>query len=101
MAQGRSSFTIKIADPAATEAAIQKWLTANKFKPTDLKGEQVYVSKNLWTGRKFFNYDIEGSTVTLQAWIHGVAGDFDLETAPQSVANAFHKMLSDLRTALK
>lgn len=101
MAQGRSSFTVEIKNPTTAEATIKKWLIANKFKPTDLKGEQVYVSKNIWTGRKFFNYDVENNSVTFQAWIHGVAGDFDLDTAPQSIAKAFHEMLNDLLLALK
>ena len=102
MAKGRSAYGFNIKDAKQAESIIQTWLKDNKFNPIDLKGESVYLSKSFWSGRKYFTYKIKDDTIKLYAWTHGVAGDFDLDTATnQGVAKAFRQMLAALFHELK
>lgn len=97
MAKGRSIYSFTVKDFAQAEAVIKAWLETHKFKPADLKGESVYLSKSLWSGRKYFTYKISGNEVKLYGWTHGAAGDFDFKTkSNQSVVKPFLKMLSPL-----
>ena len=102
MAKGRSVYEFRVKDVNAAKQSIETWLTANKFKPVSLKGETVYLSKSLWSGNKYFNYIIDGNTITIEAFAHGIAGDFDLDTETvQTVAKPFREKLRPLFDELK
>ena len=102
MAKGRSTYTFKVKDIDSAKKTVEDWLKQNKFKPQNLKGEEVYVSKSLWTGNKFFNCSFDGNTVTVEAFTHGIAGDFDLDTETgQTVAKPYKKLLNSLFSSLK
>ncbi len=102
MAKGRTTYSFTVNDPDKAKAIIENWLEEHKFKPADLKGESVYLNKSFWSGRKYFNYEIENNHVTLYGWTHGAAGDFDFKTkSNQSVVKPFIKMLASLFSELE
>lgn len=103
MAKGRSEFSFRVHEATKAEEVIQNWLKKNKFaEKEDKKGDKFYLSKSLWTGNKYFDYGINGVEVTVYAWTHGLAGDFDLSTqASQSTAKPFKKKLNELFAELE
>lgn len=68
MKKGRDTFTFQLKEPDKAQALINEWLQAYNFTVANLKDEPCYTRIDALTGCAFFNYQIQGSQLTLWIW---------------------------------
>lgn len=78
MARSSYNFTLKCEAEQAKQV-VQKYMDANGFKPVTKKGETYYKAGDAMMGYKYFNYTIEGNTLTIFAWLKNAFGDMGIE----------------------
>lgn len=78
MARSSYHFTLNCEVEQAKQI-VQKYMDANGFKPVTKKGETYYKAGDAMMGYKYFNYNIEGNTLTIYAWLKNAFGDMDIE----------------------
>lgn len=78
MARSKYDFTLNCEVEQAKQV-VQKYMDANGFKPITKKGETYYKAGDAMVGYKYFNYTIEGNTLTVYAWLKNAFGDMDIE----------------------
>lgn len=80
MKKGRSVYNIQInCDPGAVNSLIQSYLQANNSQLYKKDNEQFYMIGDAFNGYRYFNYSIQGQTLTIYAWFRGAFGDIMLE----------------------
>ncbi len=81
MNKGRSTYTFQINyDPSVANDLLQAYIQGNKFVLQNKDGEQVYRAGDaMLEGYRYFNYFINGQTITVQAWFKGAFGDMPIE----------------------
>lgn len=78
MARSSYHFTLNCEIEQAKQV-VQKYMDANGFKSITKKGETYYKAGDAMMGYKYFNYSIEGNTLTIYAWLKNAFGDIDIE----------------------
>ena len=81
MNKGRSTYTFQInCDPSVANDLVQAYIQGNKFTLQNKDGEQFYRAGDaMLEGYRYFNYSINGQTLTIQAWFKGAFGDMSIE----------------------
>ena len=98
MKKGRSVYNIQInCDPGAVNSLIQSYLQANNSQLYKKDDEQFYMIGDTFNGYRYFNYSIQGQTLTIYAWFRGAFGDIMLEQNDLNmVAMNYRESLSTL-----
>ncbi len=81
MNKGRSTYTFQLnCDPNVANDLVQAYIQGNKFTSQNKDGEQFYRAGDVMLeGYRYFNYSINGQTLTIQAWLKGPFGDMSIE----------------------
>ena len=81
MNKGRSTYAFQInCDPSVANDLVQAYIQGNKFTLQNKDGEQFYRAGDaMLEGYRYFNYSINGQTLTIQAWFKGAFGDISIE----------------------
>lgn len=69
IAKGKTEYHFTVKDVKDAEQKIQSWLSANSFKKTEEDGQVIYRGGDALVGNRFFEYNIDGSQVTLYAYL--------------------------------
>lgn len=70
MSKGKSEFKFNInADPTMVEAVIRNYLVTNKYGPITKPGANYYLSTDILNGNRSMEYYIDGSEVTILAYM--------------------------------
>lgn len=80
MKKGKSTYTLQFrCDSNTIERLMQSYIAANGFALTEKKGERYFRAGDQMLGYKGLTYFVSAQTITINAWIDGVFGDFPLE----------------------
>lgn len=101
MIKGRSSFTIQVKEPEKAQSLINEWLQVYKFSVINQKGEQYYRCGNVWNGYAYFNYQIQGNQVFIQAWRKNLFGSEISAHVPNVMSFSYSDMINQLLDQLQ
>lgn len=98
MKKGRSLYTFNFTcDTTTMEQVVSDYLRTNSFKPEEKKGEKYYKGGDIMLGYRYFNYSIDGNTLTISAWLRGTLGEIEIE---QSGLGSMNLSISEYRNSL-
>lgn len=101
MIKGRSSFTVQVKEPEKAQSLINEWLQVYKFSVINQKGEQCYRCGDAWTGYAYFNYQIQGNQVFMQAWRKNLFGSEISAHMPNVTSFSYSDMINQLLDQLQ
>lgn len=77
MNKGKTYYTFQFnADPNLVNQMIMNWLLANQFQLTNKNGESFYLCKDMWYGKRAFQYSIVGNVLYIYAWTIGIGNTY-------------------------
>lgn len=83
------------------DQVIQSFLAANGFKREEKNDYQYYYNNNTLGGKKFFEYEIEGKSVVIYAYVGSVKKPIMLGDAAMLGVSEYRKMLEPLLMQLQ
>lgn len=78
MKKGRDTFIFQLKEPDKAQTLINEWLQVYQFAAFNLKGEPCYRRGDTLVGYAYFNYQMQGTTLTIWTWQHDIAGDVSI-----------------------
>ena len=96
MGKNRSTYTFQFnCAPNLINDLVQSYIQSNQYELQNKNGEQYYRAGDaMIQGYKYFNYSINGQTITIYAWLKGAFGEFSLEQ------NSLNMMAMNYRNSL-
>ncbi len=77
MNKGKTYYTFQFnVDPNLVNQMVMNWLLANQFQLTNKNGESFYLSKDMWYGKRGFQYSIVGNVLHIYAWTIGIGNTY-------------------------